>query len=107
MVSKTIDDFPEPETPVKMVSFRFGMRTETFWRLFSRAPRISMNSSMCFSCRSPCFVVCQSNEIALYVKPAALGENRLVTEDFAEGDEAEEDAPQHSHGPKVRLFMVP
>ena len=47
MVSKTIDDFPEPETPVKMVSFRFGMRTETFWRLFSRAPRISMNSSMC------------------------------------------------------------
>jgi hypothetical protein len=44
MVSNTIDDLPEPETPVKMVIFRFGIRNETFFRLFSRAPRISIYS---------------------------------------------------------------
>ena len=38
MVSKTMDDLPEPETPVKMVILRFGMRNETFFKLFSRAP---------------------------------------------------------------------
>src|SRR5579862_7501610 len=43
-VSKTIDDLPEPETPVKIVILRLWMRTETFLRLFSRAPRISMYS---------------------------------------------------------------
>ena len=36
-LSKTIDDLPEPETPVKIVILRFGMRNETFFRLFSRA----------------------------------------------------------------------
>src|SRR5438105_167186 len=44
MVSKTMEDLPEPETPVKMVSWRLGMRSETSFRLFSRAPRISMYS---------------------------------------------------------------
>src|SRR5215211_1098323 len=44
IVSNTIDDLPEPETPVKMVIFRLGMRNETFFKLFSRAPRISMYS---------------------------------------------------------------
>ena len=44
MVSNAIDDFPEPETPVKTVILRLGMRRETFFRLFSRAPRISMYS---------------------------------------------------------------
>jgi hypothetical protein len=44
IVSKTMDDLPEPETPVKMVIFRLGMRSEMFFRLFSRAPRISMYS---------------------------------------------------------------
>src|SRR6185503_17170052 len=44
MVSNTIDDLPEPETRVKMVIFRFGIRNETFFRLFSRAPRISIYS---------------------------------------------------------------
>src|SRR5271166_3038069 len=44
MVSNTIDDFPEPETPVKIVILRLGMRSETFFKLFSRAPRISMYS---------------------------------------------------------------
>jgi hypothetical protein len=44
IVSKTIDDFPEPETPVKIVILRFGMLSETSLRLFSRAPRISISS---------------------------------------------------------------
>src|SRR5882672_7802791 len=44
MVSNTIDDFPEPESPVKIVICRLGTRREMSFRLFSRAPRISMNS---------------------------------------------------------------
>ena len=44
IVSNTIDDLPEPDTPVKMVILRLGMRSETFFKLFSRAPRISMYS---------------------------------------------------------------
>src|SRR5579863_7724499 len=44
MVSKTMDDLPDPDTPVKIVILRFGMRNETFFRLFSRAPRIVINS---------------------------------------------------------------
>src|ERR1051325_9642663 len=43
-VSKTMEDLPEPDTPVKMVILRLGMRSETFFKLFSRAPRISMYS---------------------------------------------------------------
>src|SRR5205085_9685197 len=39
-----MEDFPEPDTPVKIVILRFGMRNDTFFRLFSRAPRISMYS---------------------------------------------------------------
>ena len=44
MVSNTMDDLPEPETPVKIVILRLGMRKETFFRLFSRAPRSSIYS---------------------------------------------------------------
>src|SRR5205085_10162096 len=44
MVSNTIDDFPEPETPVKIVIFLLGIVSDMSFRLFSRAPRISMNS---------------------------------------------------------------
>ena len=44
MVSNTTDDLPDPDTPVKIVISRFGMRSDTSLRLFSRAPRISMNS---------------------------------------------------------------
>src|SRR6266508_6263806 len=44
IVSNTMDDFPEPDTPVKMVILRLGMRSETFFKLFSRAPRISIYS---------------------------------------------------------------
>ncbi|MNC38873.1 hypothetical protein D3C75_875040 [compost metagenome] len=44
IVSKTIDDLPEPDTPVKIVIFRFGIRRDTFLRLFSRAPEITIYS---------------------------------------------------------------
>ncbi len=42
IVSKTTDDFPEPETPVKTVRRPFGMRRSTSLRLFSRAPAMVM-----------------------------------------------------------------
>jgi hypothetical protein len=45
-VSNTIDDFPEPDTPVKIVSLRLGIWSVTSLRLFSRAPRMEMNSVM-------------------------------------------------------------
>src|SRR3954447_1873759 len=38
MVPNTSELFPEPETPVKTVSLRFGSSTLTSLRLFSRAP---------------------------------------------------------------------
>jgi hypothetical protein len=44
MVSKTIEDLPDPETPVKIVILRFGIRNEMFFKLFSLAPRISIYS---------------------------------------------------------------
>ncbi|MEY9484860.1 hypothetical protein RKD26_000654 [Streptomyces calvus] len=44
MVSKTTDDFPDPETPVNTVSRPFGMRSVTSLRLFSSAPVMVMNS---------------------------------------------------------------
>jgi hypothetical protein len=40
MVPKTSDDLPEPDTPVNTVMRRLGMSSETFLRLFSRAPRM-------------------------------------------------------------------
>src|SRR4029453_970369 len=43
-VSNTMDDLPEPDTPVKIVILRLGMRRETFFKLFSRAPWISIYS---------------------------------------------------------------
>ena len=44
MVSKTSEDFPEPETPAKTVNRRFGMLTETLRRLFSFAQVTTMAS---------------------------------------------------------------
>src|SRR5688500_16334410 len=38
MVAKTSELFPDPETPVKTVSRRFGISTLTSLRLFTRAP---------------------------------------------------------------------
>src|SRR5438034_9314880 len=39
MVSKTSELLPDPDTPVKTVSSRFGRSTSTLRRLFSPAPR--------------------------------------------------------------------
>src|SRR5687767_10109500 len=44
IVSNTMDDLPDPDTPVKIVILRLGMLKLIFFRLFSRAPRISMYS---------------------------------------------------------------
>lgn len=44
MVSKTIEDLPDPDTPVKIVIFRLGMRKDTPLRLFSLAPEMTMCS---------------------------------------------------------------
>ncbi len=38
IVSKASEDFPDPETPVTTVTRSCGMATETFLRLFCRAP---------------------------------------------------------------------
>ncbi|MNT95951.1 hypothetical protein D3C72_2379340 [compost metagenome] len=40
IVPKTREDLPEPETPVKTLILRLGISSETFLRLFSRAPRM-------------------------------------------------------------------
>jgi hypothetical protein len=44
IVSKTSDDLPDPDTPTNAVICRFGIRTDTLRRLFSRAPVTMMNS---------------------------------------------------------------
>src|SRR5215470_9556556 len=38
MVSKAREDLPEPETPVITVTRSWGRATDTFFRLFCRAP---------------------------------------------------------------------
>src|SRR5690606_38723100 len=43
MVPNTSEDLPEPETPVNTEIRRFGMSSETFLRLFSRAPRMMID----------------------------------------------------------------
>ena len=42
IVSNTIDDFPEPDTPVNTVISPLGMQSDTFFRLFSQAPSSTM-----------------------------------------------------------------
>ena len=43
-VSKTSDDFPDPETPVTTTSSLSGISRSRFFRLFWRAPRTRMAS---------------------------------------------------------------
>jgi hypothetical protein len=59
MVSKTKLDLPEPETPVNTVIWVLGMSRDKFVRLFSRAPRITMEfrSVMKSAFSSVCFVL--------------------------------------------------
>ena len=44
IVSNASEDFPEPDTPVTTVTRSWGMATETFLRLFCRAPWIRSQS---------------------------------------------------------------
>lgn len=43
MGPNTSEDFSDPDTPVNTVILRFGMSSETFLRLFSRAPRMMID----------------------------------------------------------------
>src|SRR5713101_5918528 len=45
MVSKASEDFPDPDTPVITVKRLCGIASEMSFRLCTRAPRISMESS--------------------------------------------------------------
>jgi hypothetical protein len=40
-VSKASEDFPEPDSPVKTIKEARGRSTDRFFRLCSRAPRMS------------------------------------------------------------------
>src|SRR5580698_4104927 len=44
MVSKASEDLPEPETPLTTVSLPWGISQEMFFRLWVRAPRITIAS---------------------------------------------------------------
>src|SRR5215211_7468041 len=46
MVSKASDDFPDPEMPVKTMSWSRGSSRSTFLRLCSRAPRTRIVSAI-------------------------------------------------------------
>src|ERR671927_445043 len=50
MVSNTSELLPEPETPVKTVSRRFGSSTLTSLRLFTRAPCTRIRSWVSATC---------------------------------------------------------
>ena len=50
MVSKTNDDFPDPDTPVTTVICRFGILTVTCFRLFSVASLMIIWSKSCIFC---------------------------------------------------------
>ncbi len=41
-MSKTNDDFPDPDTPVNTTNRLRGIRSDTFFRLLTRALRTSM-----------------------------------------------------------------
>jgi hypothetical protein len=63
-----MDDLPEPDTPVNMVIWRLGMRKDTFFKLFSRAPRIwiySWNtiSLLLYVFKADCFSVGKSIKV--------------------------------------------
>src|SRR5260370_24141807 len=95
MVSKTMDDFPDPDTPVKIVILRLGMRNDTFFRLFSRAPRIiiySWDTIRSFSYLTITQVGPFNTELpgVLPVEPLPAAElHRLATNDASHGSSAE------------------
>src|SRR5207253_5930002 len=44
MVSKASDDLPDPDTPVTTVKVLWGISKSMFFRLWTRAPRTTMDS---------------------------------------------------------------
>src|SRR5690349_22794598 len=104
MVSKTIDDLPDPDTPVKRVILRFGMRNDTFFRLFSRAPRIviyswdtihslfcdPLDSRLLSRLRRPVGRFNTELPGVLGVEPLPAELHRLATNDAADGSSAEQ-----------------
>src|SRR5438477_12343285 len=46
MVSNASEDLPEPEMPVKTIRRSRGSSRSTFWRLCSRAPRMTIVSAI-------------------------------------------------------------
>lgn len=49
MVSKASDDLPDPETPLTTVSFPWGISQKMFFRLWVRAPRMTIASFAAFN----------------------------------------------------------
>lgn len=54
MVSKTMLDLTEPETPANTVIFSFGIVREMFFRLFSVTPLMIMSVMMTLPFRGVC-----------------------------------------------------
>src|SRR5262249_50340036 len=68
-VSNTSEDLPDPDTPVKMVIWRFGSWSDTSFKLFSRAPRTSIYS---------CAILSPSVRILDLTPKARIGFNLLA-----------------------------
>ena len=79
IVWNTSELLPEPETPVKTTSCRFGMSRLTSLRLFSRAPRIPMTPQSPASAQPAAFftsaVICFSTAGVSSVTAKAIGQN--------------------------------
>ena len=70
MVANTSELLPEPETPVKTVSRRFGSSTLTSLRLFSRAPCTRIRSWLSAGC---CVAAVFFVAVLLIVSPSVAG----------------------------------
>src|SRR3954447_8493735 len=79
IVPNTSELLPEPETPVKTVSRRFGSSTLTSLRVFTRAPCTRMRSRRSATCRARgCVSVLATRELA-------AGERRDIGREAVEG----------------------
>src|ERR1035438_8727190 len=71
MVSNASDDLPDPDTPVITVSFSWGIESEMFLRLWTRAPWIRIKSSTGDS------IIRLRSRGVIEVKPPASGRGQL------------------------------
>src|SRR5438876_10314335 len=99
-----MDDLPDPDTPVKIVILRFGMRNDTFFRLFSRALRIviyswdiirslfcdPLDSRLLSRLRRPVGRFNPELPGVLRVEPLPAELHRLATNDASDGSSAEQ-----------------